>query len=63
MWVDHLKHVEILHSALVFILSTYKYSSLVVYGGEGEVATWRRSLSSDVRGNPHTCVVESENIL
>jgi len=27
------------------------------------VTTWRRSLSSDVRGNPHICSVESSNML
>jgi len=34
----------------------------LVYEGEGEVSTWRRSLSSGGRGAPHTCSVGSANM-
>ena len=47
--------VDIIHLALLSIISSKHDCPPVIYRGEGVATTWRRSLSSDGRTAPHTC--------
>ena len=54
--------IDIIHEATLSIIPSKYDSSPVVYGGEREESTRRRSLSSGGRGAPHTCNLENGNM-